>query len=131
MRTGIEGRGCGVGCRDRVPEVLRALHLAVVVPDVGADCTAGTGDTHHLGDGGGRIRYEVEDEPGDYRVVVVAHHREGAGVADLEASARIGDATLRVAEEFGRGIDGDDFDRVGGVENGFGQGAGAAADVYP
>src|SRR5215203_1868227 len=99
MRTGIEGRGCSVGCRDRVPEVLRALHLAVVVPDVGADCTAGTGGAHHLGDGGGWIRYEVEDEPGDRGVVAITRRGEGKGVAGLEAGARIGDVALRDGEE--------------------------------
>ncbi len=105
------------------------MHRAAVVPDIGADHTTGTGGAHHLGDRGGRIRYEVEDEPGDHRVVGVARHGEGAGVADLEAGARIGDAALRGTEEFGRGIDAHDFDRVGCVEHGFGQGAGAAADV--
>src|SRR5215217_2520865 len=68
-----------------------ALHLAVLVPDVGADRTAGTGSAHHLGDRGGWIRHEVEDEPSDHRVIGVARHRDGAGVANLETGARIGD----------------------------------------
>jgi hypothetical protein len=86
---------------------------------------------HHLGDRRGRIRDEVEDEPGDHRVIAVARHREGTRVAHLEADARIGDAALRDAEEFGRGIDAHDRERVGDGEDGVGQGAGAAADVDP
>src|SRR3954451_18067503 len=107
MRTGIEARGFWVYRRDRPPEVPHALHLAAVVPDVGADHTAGAGGARHLGDRGSWIGHEGEDEPGDHRVVVVVRHREGTGIAMGEAGTRIGNVRLSGGEECGRGIDTD------------------------
>ena len=128
---GSRARGFGVRRRDRLPEVPHALHLAAVVPDVGTDHAAGAGGARHLGDRESRIGHEVEDEPGDHRVVVVVRHREGTGVADREAGTRIGNIRLSGGKECGRGIDPHYRARVGHFEHGGGEGAGAAADVQP
>src|SRR5829696_6143170 len=52
----------------RVPEVAHHLHALGVVPDVGGDGSARTRHARHLLYGLSRLRHEVENESGDYRV---------------------------------------------------------------
>src|SRR3954451_10758526 len=115
----------------RIPEGAHRLHLAGEVPDVGRNGTSRASNTDRLEESCARVGHEIESETRDNQVGAVAWQRYGLGAGYDEARTNIRNQGAGQGQKLAGGIDADNRLRLGGFENGLGEGTGATTDINP